>query len=495
MGKGAGGLGMLAMQASYGMQDFITVMGMGGGLRAAMGGMSNNLSQMVMILGMMGTISMPLAAALSVATALGAALVPMLFDTGKGGQAAAEGLEALERSLKRVKQATDDLAASRKATDVSDIETFGQAGKDIKRTMKERDELDKQVVDELAAQKQREAQQTPVVASRAIPKHLQNLKPGDRGNLDILGLIDDALGGKGEFGVASEIRRNMEATGKPVDVGGGRQISKEGNNFVVRQLPTGKELEKFQKERQDSEEKVSQLGKEREDKEKRITNAKQKQAQLTNEEADRLRDQNDDTDSLDKKLTHINAEQKKRVKEAQEFASTGDARGPQMILEAQLWGDRARHEARVDDLDKSERKGIEANEAFIKKREQREKEAGHLAHQMEGETLGDRAAKFQNIRAQLEERRDWIEKNVRDPDERNRLLKLAVDSASHQEALVRPRGGDKTTAGGLADAIQKALFEGDATKYMKDTAKNTQDQLKKLDDVISAINNQVAKAN
>lgn len=487
MGKGSGGLGMLAMQASYGLQDFITVMGMGGGLRAAMGGMSNNLSQMVMILGMMGTISTPLAAALSIATALGAALVPMLFDTGKAGKTAAESLVDLERALKRVKQATDDLSASRKAKDVSDIETFGQSSKEIRQAAKERDEFDKQIKDELESQVKREAMQTPVVASRQIPERLRNLKPGAEGQLELLGLIDDALGGKGEFGKAADIRDKMNRTGKPVDVGGGRQISREGDNFVVRQLPTGDELKKFQEGRQESQDKVSQLGKDRQDKEDRITEAKKKQAQLGNEEVSRMRDQNDDTDSLDKKLTKINEEEKKRVKEAEHFASTGDARGPQMILEAQQWGERARHEARNDDEEKGWKKLDDGNQAFIKKKEQREKEAAHLAHQMEGETLGDRAKKFQGIRAQLEERRDWIDKNVKDPDERNRLLKLAVDSASHQEALVRPKGGDKTTATGLADAIQKGLFEGDATKYMKDTAKNTADQLGKLDDVIKAI--------
>jgi hypothetical protein len=499
---GFGRLQFAIQQASFGLQDFLVVlgpMGLGGALRASV----NNFAQVAAIINPVH------GAFIGLGLTIGSVLLPHLLGlsdqfgkTKNKSDELKDSTNALTEAFRAQQQTLSDTAKLREAGEPSTTKTVEEATKsietkerDILRMRARMDDIDKAPAPPLG----------PVaVAATALPNEFLEGPAGGgeftrselRARQKMLEKAAKATGLNEGFissftGLSTEMTKSL-LEGRPIPIGGPedkKQARLEGGKLIIEQLQDVDDIEKKLKERAEERHKLEiDIAAT----EKEIAAEEERRKALAPEELRLLRERLTVTDELGKKLAKIEEERRKTRDEA--GALFGEAKTP-LLERAKILRDIDKHaaedsaKAHFEAADKVFEEGDRKNREFTKRRESREKDIAKLSRDLERENMGERAAKIAAIRDRLEDRRKEILEKEKDPEERRRLLGLAAGAAERELASLKAPGGDKLGITGLHDAIQKGLFSGTMEKDMATTANNTTNMKNSLRDLINAVRN------
>lgn len=481
-------------QAGFGVQDFIQQigpMGLGGALSAS----ANNWAMVATTLST-GTVGALAGIGITLAAVM-PSLIHYFSQTNSGAEEAKARVEALTHAYEAQQRVLESLRGIREAGDVTSIKDRKAAETEVESKANEAARIR-----ETQADIKRQMDETEKKKRLRVVTEV----PIDRATRET---FERALSGTGSEEDVASARSFMRMFGEKR---GGQVTSIKDGKAVVTRAATEEERTEADKRLVDLRKQLEDSGAKLIEIEERIAAAKKKGVKLTEDELADIKRIVELTESFlskrsggkestgftfndpenARKAAEIAAEYEKKNAEVRKQERAGVISGSQadsLIEEQSRESRRKIADIQESEADKEFADADRKNQEYSRKKAEREKEVTKMTHDLERDNLGKRAKEQYDIRRRLEERRDEILTKVKDPKEAKKLLDMAADAAEREKAALKPIGGDKTSITGFADTIQKALFGGDMSKNMAQTAKNTKDQSNKLDTLITAVRN------
>lgn len=453
------------MQASYGVQDFIQQIGPMG-LQGALSASANNMAMVATTLST-GTLGAFAGIGITLAAVL-PTIVSAFNNTAKGAEAVKTRIDALTTSLQNQQRVANAQAQLRhSAEDVNVTETSGVFS-DIAKKEAELAEIDAKMADARARIAASGGDMLPRIAGRR-PLNAAELRAVELAG----GFAYSPSGERARMGLGAESRGEVRVIGR---------------EMIAFENRGAEDLAAIQKEIKEREKELGDLSVDRLAKEKEILALREAMPAAAREELDVINRNLTTNDALDRKLLKIKDDYTKMASDAaRAFDALGTSPSERVGTLRKI---RRRADEEADAAIRSDpeyNKFDQQNEEYVRKRTAREKDMLKMERDLEHDNLGKRAQDVYDIRRKLEERRDDILKNERDPERQAKLLGMAADAAERQLAALKPIGGDKAGIAGFSDLLQKNLFGGDMTKNLAATAKNTAEQKTLTSELIGAV--------